>query len=160
MLGSEPRGCIFSHVWPFYEPAVSSPDPQRSMQRPVLLAHSSFIEGSRMTKNMAAGTFTLSSIIYLNLLSSYSGFPPVKLCLGWGVNPGSSISFWIISLLYHWARVAPPPPPFKNIFCLSQIRQDGLKILARLQVEKNPLVFGRILVVDDPENVKKLFWVL
>ncbi len=47
------RGCIFSHVRPFYERAVSNLD--RSMHRSlrVLITHSSFIEGSHTTKNTA-----------------------------------------------------------------------------------------------------------
>ncbi len=49
------RGRIFTHVQPFYECAVSNLDPKRSMHRPVQVAHSSFIRGSHMTKNMAAG---------------------------------------------------------------------------------------------------------
>ncbi len=42
---------IFSHVWPFYEQAVSDLD--RSMHRSQV-AHSSFIEGSHTTKNSAS----------------------------------------------------------------------------------------------------------
>jgi hypothetical protein len=49
------RGHIFSRVQPFHECAVSNLDPQRSMHRPVEVAHSSFIEGSHMTKNTASG---------------------------------------------------------------------------------------------------------
>jgi hypothetical protein len=51
------RGRIFSHVQPFYERAVSYQD--RSMHRSlwVLVAHSSFIEGSDMTKHTASGDF-------------------------------------------------------------------------------------------------------
>ncbi len=49
------RGCIFSHVRPFYERAVSDLD--RSMYRSlwIYVAHSSFTEGSHTTKNMASG---------------------------------------------------------------------------------------------------------
>jgi hypothetical protein len=47
-------GCIFSHVWPFYEQAVSDLDPKRSMNRPVWVTHRSFIEGSHTTKNTAS----------------------------------------------------------------------------------------------------------
>jgi hypothetical protein len=41
-------------VRPFYERAVSDQYPQRSMHRTVYVAHSSFIEGSYMTKNTAS----------------------------------------------------------------------------------------------------------
>ncbi len=47
------RGCIFSHEQPFYEQAVSDPDPQESMPRPVQVTHSSFIEALHRTKNKA-----------------------------------------------------------------------------------------------------------
>ncbi len=47
-------GCIFSHVRPFYERAVSDLGPQRSMHTPIQVAHSSFIQGSHMTKNTAS----------------------------------------------------------------------------------------------------------
>ncbi len=48
-------GCIFSHVRPFYERALSNLD--RSMHRSlrVLVVHSSFIEWSHTTKNTASG---------------------------------------------------------------------------------------------------------
>ncbi len=36
---------------PFYEQVLSDLDAKRSMQRPVYVAHSSFIEGSHMTNN-------------------------------------------------------------------------------------------------------------
>jgi len=50
-------GRIFSRVQPFYERAASNPD--RPMHRSlwVQVAHSSFIEGSHMTKNKASGRF-------------------------------------------------------------------------------------------------------
>jgi hypothetical protein len=50
----EIRGCIFSCAQPFYELTVS--DLERPMHRPlwVWVAHSSFIEGSHMTKNTAS----------------------------------------------------------------------------------------------------------
>ncbi len=49
------RGCIFSHVRPFYERAVS--DLGRPMHRSlwVYVAHNSVIEVSHATKNMASG---------------------------------------------------------------------------------------------------------
>ncbi len=56
------RGRIFSHVSPFYERAVSDLDPQRSMLRPGQVAHSSFIEGSHTTKNMASVLLKRSSL--------------------------------------------------------------------------------------------------
>ncbi len=58
MFPGKTRGRIFSHVQPFYERAVSDRD--RSMHRAlwVLVAHSSFIEGSHMTKNTASGAYT------------------------------------------------------------------------------------------------------
>jgi hypothetical protein len=49
------RGHIFSPLQSFYEWAVSNLDSQRSMHKPVLVAHSSFIEWSHMTKNTALG---------------------------------------------------------------------------------------------------------
>ncbi len=53
--GHANRGHIFSCVRPFYERSVSDLD--RSMHRSlwVYVAHSSFIEGSHMTKNTASG---------------------------------------------------------------------------------------------------------
>jgi hypothetical protein len=53
------RGCIFSCVQPFYGRVVSNLD--RSVHRSlwVLVAHSSFIEGSLTTKNTASGHFKL-----------------------------------------------------------------------------------------------------
>ncbi len=48
------RGCIFSHVRPFYEQAVSDLDPKRYMLTPVKVARRSFIEGSHRTKNTAS----------------------------------------------------------------------------------------------------------
>ncbi len=48
------RGCNCSHVRPFYERVVSDLGPQRSIHRPVWVAHSSFIEGSHTTKNTAS----------------------------------------------------------------------------------------------------------
>ncbi len=39
---------------PFCEWAVSDLDPQRSMHRPIKVAHSSFVEESHMTKNTAS----------------------------------------------------------------------------------------------------------
>ncbi len=47
------RDCIFSHVRPFYEQAVSNLD--RSLHRSllVLVAHSLFIEGAHTTKSTA-----------------------------------------------------------------------------------------------------------
>ncbi len=58
-LKIENRGRIFFHVRPLYEWAVSNLDPERSMHRPVEVAHSSSIEGSHTTKNMASGDFAL-----------------------------------------------------------------------------------------------------
>ncbi len=51
------RARIFSRVRPFYERGVSDLDcsMHRSVWAPV--AHSSFTEGSHMTKNTAAGSF-------------------------------------------------------------------------------------------------------
>ncbi len=56
-LGFGVRGCIFGHAQPFCEQAVSDLD--RSMHRSlwVQVAHSSFIEGSLMTKNTASGAW-------------------------------------------------------------------------------------------------------
>jgi hypothetical protein len=56
-LVSLSRGRIFSHVRPFYERAVSDLD--RPMHRSlwVLVAHSSFMEGSHKTKNTASGWY-------------------------------------------------------------------------------------------------------
>ncbi len=57
--GSNPitdtRGCIFSCVWPFYEPAVSDLD--KSMHRSlwVYVTHSLLVEVLHTTKNMASG---------------------------------------------------------------------------------------------------------
>ncbi len=50
------RGHIFSHVRPFCERAVSDLGPQRSLNRPVQVAHSSFTEGSHTAKNTASGS--------------------------------------------------------------------------------------------------------
>jgi hypothetical protein len=57
---------IFGHVRPFYERAVNDPD--RSMHRAlwVYVAHSSFIEGSHMTKNMASVQFYPRPILQLH----------------------------------------------------------------------------------------------
>ncbi len=54
IITKDTRGHIFSHVRPFYERAVSNHD--RSMHRFlwVYVIHSSFIEGSHMTKNTAS----------------------------------------------------------------------------------------------------------
>jgi hypothetical protein len=48
------KSCIFSHVQPFYERAVSNWN--RSMNKSLWasVAHSSFMEGSHMTKNTAS----------------------------------------------------------------------------------------------------------
>ena len=56
------RGQILSHVCPFYEQAVSDLD--RPMHRSlwVQVTHSSFIEGSHMTKNTAPETLILPSM--------------------------------------------------------------------------------------------------
>ncbi len=54
VFSSKTRDHIFSCVRPFYERAVSNLDPQRSMHLPVQVTHSSFIEGSHTTKNMAS----------------------------------------------------------------------------------------------------------
>jgi hypothetical protein len=74
------RGRIFSHVRPFYEQAVSDLDPQRSMHRPALVAHSSCIERSHMTKNTTRGklaklnylqtTFYFNIEVFLKMVSS------------------------------------------------------------------------------------------
>jgi hypothetical protein len=48
------RGCIFSRVRPFYECAVSDLDRYMHRSLWVLVAHSSFIEGSNMAKIMAS----------------------------------------------------------------------------------------------------------
>jgi hypothetical protein len=60
----ESRGHIFSHVRPFYEQAVSNLD--KSMHRSlwVWVTHSSFIEGSHMTKN------TATDILFCDILST------------------------------------------------------------------------------------------
>ncbi len=50
-------GRIFSHVRPFYEPAVSNLDKSMHISVWVQVTHSSFIEGSHMTKNMAFWVF-------------------------------------------------------------------------------------------------------
>ncbi len=57
---------IFSHLRPFYEPAVSDLDPQRFMHRPVQVAHNSFIDGLHTTKNMSSDFSVLapSSILF------------------------------------------------------------------------------------------------
>jgi hypothetical protein len=69
IITSVTRGRDFSHVRPFYEQAVSNLD--RSMHKSlwVLDAHSSFIEGSHMTKNMASdcAKFCCLAIFYLNI---------------------------------------------------------------------------------------------
>ncbi len=49
---------------PFYKQAVSDLDPYRSMHRAVLVAHSSFIEGSHMTKNTASDLIVSSLLLY------------------------------------------------------------------------------------------------
>ncbi len=51
------RGCIFSHVWPYYERAVSNQDSSMQISLSVWVTHSSFIEGSFTTKNMASEHF-------------------------------------------------------------------------------------------------------
>jgi len=70
----ESKGRIFSHVWPFYERAVSNLDPLRSMHRPVLVAHSSFIEGSHKTKNTASEgeLYNSKNVILLILAAEHS----------------------------------------------------------------------------------------
>ncbi len=47
-------GCIFSHVWPFYERAVSNLGPLRYMHRPVQVTHSLYKEGLHTTENTAS----------------------------------------------------------------------------------------------------------
>ncbi len=51
------RGCIFSRVRPSYEQAVSDLDRPMHILLWVQVAHSSFIEGSHMTKNTASAHF-------------------------------------------------------------------------------------------------------
>ncbi len=48
------RGHIFSHVWPFYERVVSNLDRSMHITLLIQVAHSSFIEGSLTTENMAS----------------------------------------------------------------------------------------------------------
>jgi hypothetical protein len=52
MLGT--RDCIFSHLRPSYEQAVSDQDRSMHISPWVQVAHSSFIEGSHTTKNTAS----------------------------------------------------------------------------------------------------------
>jgi len=54
-FNTETRGCIFSHVQPVYEQAVSNLDRSMNRLQWVLAAHGSFIEGSHTTKNTASG---------------------------------------------------------------------------------------------------------
>jgi len=49
---------VFSRLQPFYEQAVSDLDSPMQISLWVWVTHSSFIEGSRTTKNMAYGVFT------------------------------------------------------------------------------------------------------
>ncbi len=63
-------GCIFSHVRPFYEQAVSDLDPKRLMHRPVWVTHSSFIEGSKIRPLKCLSKFIFSWwLIVLSTLS-------------------------------------------------------------------------------------------
>ncbi len=61
--GTGPLGRIFSCVRPFFQQAVSDLGPLRSMHRPVLVAHNSFIKGSHTTKNTASRVAT--SILFV-----------------------------------------------------------------------------------------------
>ncbi len=51
------RGRIFSCVWPSYEQAISDLDRSINISLWIWVAHSSFTEGSHMTKNTASGLF-------------------------------------------------------------------------------------------------------
>jgi hypothetical protein len=54
------RGRIFSHVRPFYERVVSNLDRPMHRSQWVLVAHSSFIEGSHATKNTSSGVYVIN----------------------------------------------------------------------------------------------------
>jgi hypothetical protein len=77
-------GRIFSHVWPFYEWAVSDLD--RSMHRSlwVYVAHSSLIEGSHMTKNTAS---VLCLIFVARLECKPAEWCPVRGSIWPGIKP-------------------------------------------------------------------------
>ena len=84
------RGQIFSHVRPFYERAVSNLD--RSMHRSlwVYVAHSLFIEGLHMTKNMASELLSLWNKLLL--------VSPCKKSLFMLATK----SWWKMTTIFHW----------------------------------------------------------
>jgi hypothetical protein len=114
MVVGEARGCIFSHVRPFYEQAVSDPD--RSMHRSLwaLVAHNSFIEGSHMTKNTASGAYPRVehlAALPTNIRLGWKGLPETN-SLAYYKNPYiTAVNFFIVQAP---VRV-PCPSPFPQI---------------------------------------------
>ncbi len=107
----KPWGCIFSHVRPFYERAVSDLD--RSMHRSLCVqaAHSSFIEGWHMAKNMASELVSMSFKIWKSLL------------------------FWSFKKSVIWNGLLLDSTHYKNVELKSTLGSNNLQSFLNRQIE-------------------------